>query len=147
MRQAGTGPEAGRAEPVGGDRAQLIEPGAVVGAAERFADQPADVVELRIARREQPIGPHRVERVEHAARSAGVEARGLACVLGAGEAVIGGREVELDEGILRLQRVGGLEMDLGVGGVALLEEVVAHLRVAAVVDGAVRFGQAGSRDT
>ena len=77
LRQAGAGSEAGRAQPVGRDGAQLIEPGALMGAAQRFADQPADVVELRIVRREHPVGAHGVERIEKAARPVGVEGRRL----------------------------------------------------------------------
>ena len=38
LRQAGAGAEAGRTEAVGRDRAQLIEPGALMGAAQKFAD-------------------------------------------------------------------------------------------------------------
>ena len=77
LRQAGAGAEAGRAQPVGRDRAQLIEPGALMGAAQRFADQPADVVELGIVRGEHPVGAHRVERIENAARPIGVAGRRL----------------------------------------------------------------------
>ena len=83
LRQAVSRPEAGRAEPVGRDRAQLIEPGAMMGAAQRFPDQPPDVVELRIVGRQHSVGAHGVERIEKAARPVGAEGRRLPRVLGA----------------------------------------------------------------
>ena len=75
LRQAGAGAEAGRTEAVGRDRAQLIEPGALMGAAQRFADQPADVVELRIVRRQHPVGAHGVEWIDDPAGPVGVAGR------------------------------------------------------------------------
>ena len=63
-----------------------------MGPAQQFADQPADVVELRIVRREQPVGAHSVERIENAPGPVGVEGRRLPCGPGASEAL--GRGVE-----------------------------------------------------
>ena len=79
----------------------------MMGAAQRLADQPADVVELRIGRREHPVGAHGVEGIEHAARPVGVEARRLTRFLGAGEALGRGVEPLLDgvEQFLRRFRV------------------------------------------
>ncbi len=87
LRQAGARAEAGRTEPVGRDRAQRVELGALMGAAQGFADQPADIVELLIVRCEQAVGAHRVERVENAAQPLPVANRRLAGLPGAGQAL------------------------------------------------------------
>jgi hypothetical protein len=111
LRQAVSRPEARRAEPVGRDRAQLIEPGAMMSAAQRFADQPPDVVELRIVGRQHPVGAHGVERIEKAARPVCVYSRRLPRILGAGEALRGRVESLLEGpsiswGDLRVRLVG-----------------------------------------
>jgi hypothetical protein len=104
LGQARAGAEAARAEALDRHGAQLIHPRPLMRAAQRLADQPADVVELRIGRREQPVGAHGVERIEHATRPVGVEARGLTRFLGAGEALRGGVEPLLDGGEQFLRR-------------------------------------------
>jgi hypothetical protein len=82
--------------------------------AQRFANQPADIVELLIVRGEQAVGAHRVEGIEKAAQPFGIADCRPAGLPGAGEALGGGVELLLDrvgEGLRRTLR--GLGLGLG----------------------------------
>ena len=74
-----------------------------MGAAQGFADQPADVVELRIVRGQHPVRAHGVERIDDPARPVGVAGRRLARFPGPGEP-LGGRVEPFLDGVQEFLR-------------------------------------------